>query len=158
GRDALGYTETDAKGEYALSVNATGAMTVEITAEGLLPTQRTILPRPNEITDVGLVKLIATDVVSTLIGFGETWPEIQTHYAAPVIDARGTRQAALLFHPMTRATLHYPEGVIDEVAELHVTATEFTAGEQGPEAMPADIAFGTIFTYALEFSATEIEA
>ena len=41
---------------------------------------------------------------------------------------------------------------------LHVRATEFTAGERGPEAMPAELPLVTGYTYASEITVDEAMA
>lgn len=156
-RPAYGETLTDSTGFFRLVVNGGEAITLDIEAAGLIAAQRSLEPPRNQSVDLGRIKLIAADVAATAIDFaGAT--TLQVHQASTVSDGRGERQLSLLFYPGTVATLHMPDGTTSTVDELHVTASEFTVGSDGPEAMPAEVAFGTIYTYAVEFSAAEIES
>ncbi|ACY13868.1 RHS repeat-associated core domain-containing protein [Haliangium ochraceum] len=158
-RDHAEYGEalSDAQGGFALVVNSGDPITLEFAASGLITAQRTIEPETNESLELDAVKLIARDTAVSAIDFdGAT--TLQVHHSTQMSDARGDRQLSLLFYPGTVATLHMPDGTTSTVDELNVTSSEFTVGEDGTAAMPADIAFGTIYTYAVEFSAAEIES
>lgn len=157
-RSEYGETETNVRGRFRLAVNGGEAITLDIEAAGLIAAQRSLQPPGNQSVDLGRIKLIAPDAAATAIDFSGATTTLQAHQATAVRDTRGERQLSLLFYPGTVATLHLPDGTTSTAAELHVTASEFTVGSDGPAAMPAEIAFGTIYSYAVEFSAAEIES
>jgi hypothetical protein len=51
-----------------------------------------------------------------------------------------------------------PDGSMTAAAELHVRATEFTVGDDGPRAMPAPLPPSSGYTYCVELSADEAAA
>lgn len=70
-------------------------------------------------------------------------------------DADGTRQATVLFAPGTQAQMVLTTGVTQTLTTLNVRATEYTVGERGPAAMPAELPAASGYTYALEYSVDE---
>src|SRR5262249_40878816 len=70
---------------------------------------------------------------------------------------RGVRQVALFFAPGTMATLVMPDGSTSALpaGNVHVRATEYTVGANGPEAMPASLPPASAYTYAVDLSLDE---
>ena len=67
-----------------------------------------------------------------------------------VTDARGTRQATVLFAPNTQATMVMPDGSTQPLTTLNVRATEYTVGPDGPARMPGPLPPTSGYTYAVE--------
>src|SRR5205085_11485116 len=67
-----------------------------------------------------------------------------------VNDSDGARRATLLFSQGTTATVG---GAV--MSNLHIRATEYTVGPNGPQAMPGVLPPSTGYTYAVELSADE---
>ena len=67
--------------------------------------------------------------------------------ALPATDADGTRQATLLFTAGTQAT---SGDTGQPLSSLMVHLTEYTVGEMGPQAMPAELPPTSAYTYAVE--------
>lgn len=158
GHPEYGSTMTRADGRFDMVVNAGASLVLEFNHVGLMAAHRRWRPRANEATRLLPVKLISTDAEWTEIAFGATATDVQTHVATEIIDEDGARQAALVFQPQTQANLRMPNGDLVPAAALTVRATEFTVGETGPAAMPAELPPGTMYTYALEFTADEADA
>ena len=72
-----------------------------------------------------------------------------------VSDDDGTRQATLLIPKGTAAELVLPGGITQTLTTLNVRATEYTIGDHGPQAMPAELPAQSGYTYAVELSADE---
>ncbi|MCK5179837.1 MAG: hypothetical protein KAR32_09930, partial [Candidatus Omnitrophica bacterium] len=70
-------------------------------------------------------------------------------------DTDGTRQATILFPSGTSAQMVMPDGSMQPLTSLEVRATEYTVGDNGPEAMPAELPPTTGYTYAVELSVDE---
>jgi hypothetical protein len=70
-------------------------------------------------------------------------------------DADGKRQATVLFPQGTQATITLPGGTKQPLTALHVRATEYTVGENGPKAMPGPLPPTSGYTYAVELSVDE---
>ncbi|PKN43979.1 MAG: hypothetical protein CVU63_11585 [Deltaproteobacteria bacterium HGW-Deltaproteobacteria-20] len=73
-------------------------------------------------------------------------------------DNEGSRRETLLVLPGTQATLVMPDGAEQPVDALRVHVTEYTVGERGPDAMPAELPPTTGYTYAVEYTAEEAVA
>src|SRR5207248_3247400 len=72
-----------------------------------------------------------------------------------VNDRDGARQATMIFPPATSAVLSFPDGSTRPASTLHIRATEFSAGSDGPHAMPAGLPRNSAYTYCVELSADE---
>jgi hypothetical protein len=83
---------------------------------------------------------------------------MQVAQGSPVTDADGARQATLLFPQGVQATMTLPDGTTQALTTLHVRATEYTVGDNGPDAMPAPLPPTSGYTYAVELSADEAVA
>lgn len=155
GRPELGWTATRNDGRFDLVVNGGGPLVLEFSDPDVIVAHRRVSPVWNEAHTLQPVKLIEHDLASTAIDFTDP---IQVHLATTVDDDDGTRQAALMFHQGTIATMVMSDGSTQPATELTVRATEFTVGANGLASMPAALPTGTQYTYAIEFTADEIEA
>lgn len=150
----LGQTRSRADGMFDLVVNGGGPMVVEYRAQGFLPSQRHV--------EVGWQSwAYAPDVALIPLDPRATEVDLET-LAAPVvasgsveIDADGQRQARVVFKPGTTAEMVLPDGGRAPLTTLTVRATEFTVGQNGPEAMPGELPLMTGYTYAVELSVDE---
>lgn len=154
GHPEYGWTLSRGDGRYDLVVNGGSPLVLELSAPEVMVAHRRWTPRWNQSVELAAVKLIGVDPASTLIDFSDP---IQTHVATEVADDDGVRQAVLMFRQGTVATMVMPDETTQVASELHVRATEFTVGQRGPASMPADLPPGTMYTYAVEFSADEVE-
>jgi len=87
-----------------------------------------------------------------------TASDVQAAWGSVVTDVDGARQATLLFTPGTQATMLRPDGTTQPLTTLHVRATEYTVGDSGPLAMPAQLPSHSAYTYAVELSVDEAVA
>jgi YD repeat-containing protein len=90
----------------------------------------------------------------TAIDLESTEP-FQVAQGSIVTDEDGARQATVLFPAGNTATVELPDGTTLELSTLSVRATEFTVGESGPDAMPAELPPTTSYTYCVEINADE---
>ena len=51
-----------------------------------------------------------------------------------------------------------PDGTFQPISTLNVRATEYTVGENGPQAMPAELPPTSGYTYAVEFTVDQAMA
>jgi hypothetical protein len=72
-----------------------------------------------------------------------------------VTDTDGVRQATLLFPANLTATLVLSDNTSVPLTTLHVRATEYIVGANGPKAMPGPLPANSAYTYAAELSADE---
>jgi len=70
-------------------------------------------------------------------------------------DADGDRQATLLIPEGTQARVVLADGSSQAVDTLTLRLTEFTRGDSGPAAMPAELPPTSAYTYAVDFSVGE---
>jgi RHS repeat-associated protein len=152
----LGQTLTRADGMFDLAVNGGGVVVVEYRKDGLLPAQRRIGTSWQQWGWLPDVVLIPLDDHVTAIDL--TQPTMQVARGSLVTDGDGTRQATVLFPAGTTAELVMPDGSTRPASTLHVRATEYTVGDSGPDAMPADLPPNVAYTYCVKLTADEENA
>lgn len=149
-----GETYTRSDGMFDLVVNGGGALTVEYSRWGLLPLQRTIDVPYQDYTWVDDVVLTSLDYNWSYIDLSAA-DDIQVAFSPPVQDAHGSRQSILMFPKGTQAAMVLPDGSTTYLSQFSVNATEYTVGDTGQQAMPADLPPPTAYTYAVEYSIDE---
>ena len=70
-------------------------------------------------------------------------------------DSDGSRRVIVLFPAGTTATMTLPDGSSQVLTTMHVRATEYTVGPNGPTAMPAILPGLSGYTYCVELSVDE---
>ena len=88
------------------------------------------------------------DAQATVVDLTANAP-LQVARGNVISDARGARQATLLFPPGTTADLVLPDGTAQPLPTATVRTTEYTVGESGPAAMPAELPPSSGYTYAV---------
>jgi len=150
GHPELGQTFSRADGNYDLAVNGGGPVTLSYSKEGLLPAQRQVETPWRDFASVDDVVLIALDPVVTTVVTGAS--NVQIASGSVVTDADGTRQATVLFPSGLQASMVMPDGSSQPLSSMDVRATEYTVGENGPQAMPGPLPPTSGYTYAVELS------
>lgn len=150
--DEFGQTLTRADGWFDMAVNGGGYLTLKYEKEGYLSAQRTIDTPWRDYQIADDVVLIQLDTAVTTIDFSEP---IQVAQGSVVTDEDGTRQATLMFKQGTTAIMELPDGSTQTLSSINVRATEYTVGENGPLAMPAELPPATGYTYCAELSVDE---
>lgn len=153
GRPEYGYAVSRADGMYDIAVNGGGPLTLRITKNGYVASDRLFSTLWNQQLVAPDVVLVPYDANVTAITSGNAGAQIARGGA--VSDADGTRRATLYVPPQTGASLVMPNGSTSPAAQLHVRATEFTVGDDGPRAMPAPLPPASGYTYCVELSADE---
>jgi len=151
-----GSTLTNADGIFDMAVNGGGLLIVVYTKAGYLPAQRQVQVPWQDYAWLPEMILSSPDAqVTTIILNAST---MQVARGSISSDVDGARRATLLIPPGTQAELVLPNGVTQTVTTLSVRATEYTVGQNGPKAMPAELPPNTGYTYALEYSTDEGQA
>ena len=153
----FGTTRSRADGMFDLVVNGGGLLIVKYEKTDYCPVQRQLpVPWQNYVKTPEVV-MIRMDPVVTAVAFGANSP-MQVHEGSVQSDAAGSRKATLLFTPGTIANLMLANGSTQAITALHVRATEFTVGPNGPAAMPGVLPPTSGYTYCAELSADEAMA
>jgi len=157
GHPRFGKTLTRADGRYDLVLNGGGEFVITFDPasspglEGFLPADRRVKARWAETTtsqDVVLVKTDDGEIVDFPGGLS-----YQVVSGPPKSDESLQRQARLFFPPGIVAFSTDEDGVkMPITGSRMVSATEYTVGSDGPDAMPADLPPQTAYTYALELT------
>ncbi|MDR1529325.1 MAG: hypothetical protein LBS40_02825, partial [Burkholderiales bacterium] len=150
--DEYGYTLTRADGQLDLVVNGGQWFVVEYTKEGYLPVQRKVQVSWQDYGYLPDVVMIPLDNKVSVIDLRESEADFQVHQGSIIEDKDGQRQVAILFPKGTTATMRLPDGSTQNLDVLNVRATEYTIGENGPNAMPGELPPATGYTYAVEYS------
>jgi RHS repeat-associated protein len=152
-----GSTMTRADGAFDMAVNGGGPITVQYEKAGYLPSQRQVQAPWQDFVRVPEVVLVPLDERVSTIDL--TSSEVQVAQGSPIEDEDGQRQATMLFFPGTTVTFELPDGTTQPAGPtLHVRATEYTVGEDGPASMPANLPASSQYTYAIELSVDEAGA
>lgn len=149
-----GQTRSRADGMFDIAVNGGGHLTVDYKKEGYLPVQRKVDAPWQDYAWLPDVVMISLDTQVTTIDLTSSEP-IQVAAGSVVTDDDGTRQAVLMIPQGTTAEITLPDGTPQPISTLSLRATEYTVGESGPEAMPAELPPTVGYTYAVELSADE---
>lgn len=152
----FGRTLSRVDGKFDFAVNGGGPLTVSYKRSGYLPLQRYVKPSWQDFEVLDDVVMIPLDTAVTTIDFSTP---MQVARASVMTDADGSRQATLMFSQGTQATMVMPDSSTLVLPTINVRATEYTVGENGPNAMPGPLPPTTGYTYAAELSIDEaIEA
>jgi RHS repeat-associated protein len=149
----LGRTSTRADGRYDLAVNGAD-LTLVYEAAGFLTSQRAIDRQWNGYDAVGDLVMIPVDGAVTHIAQDSDAP-FQVATGSRTTDADGARRGLLLFPRGVRATMTLPDGKTQPLGDMDVRITEFTAGDDGAQAMPGSLPATSGYTYAAEMSVDE---
>ncbi|HEY2092950.1 MAG TPA: RHS repeat-associated core domain-containing protein [Thermoanaerobaculia bacterium] len=149
----FGQTVTRADGRYDFVWNGGGSLHLTFTKPGYIASDRVVTTKWNQQKPVDDVALVAYDGAVTTITAGAGTAQVAQ--GSSVTDADGTRRATIIFPAGTTATLTNADGTTQPATTLHVRATEFTIGVNGPKAMPADLPPSTAYTYCVDLSVDE---
>ncbi|WP_437967423.1 DNRLRE domain-containing protein [Sorangium sp. So ce260] len=163
--ESYGQVLTRADGAFELVVRGGQPLTMKYEKAGYLPVQRLVGTQWQQWSKAPDVVMIESDPVVTPVVLGST-TEVQVARGSAQSDESGARQATLLFPPGTTGTMTVPDpngppGATMTVAlpaEVHVRATEYTVGPNGPEAMPGTLPPASGYTYAVELGLDEAVA
>lgn len=149
GHPELGASLSRDDGEVYLAVNGGGKLTLRLEKDGYLAVDRAVdVPwRDYAFFDDVVMTTLDPGVSEVELGGG-----MQVAEGSTVADVDGQRRATVLFPEGTTAQMRFPDGEIQPLTDLDVRITEFTVGENGPDAMPAALPATTAYTYASEFT------
>jgi len=151
----FGQTLTRVDGMFDMAVNGGGLLTVNYVKDGYLPIQRQIDTPWADYAIADTVVMIPLDAQVTTIDLTDTTQAFQVAQGSPVTDIDGTRQATMLFPQGITATMTLPDGSTQTLTTLNVRASEYTVGDNGPQAMPGELPATSAYTYAVELSVDE---
>lgn len=149
----FGTTLTRTDGAYDLVVSSSPVV-LDFSGAGLLPAHRHLAPRWQEAITLADVVLVQVDTKSTQIELTAGAPA-QVAQASPVTDQWGSRQETLFFEEGTAATMVLANGTRAPLSGLTVRSTEYTVGDSGPQAMPAELPASSAYTHAFEVTVDE---
>ena len=152
----FGQTLSRSDGMFDMVVNGGGELTVTYEKEGFLPVQRQVRVPWQDYTLMPDVVMIQVDDQVTPIDL--TSSVMQVARGSVQTDADGTRQATILFPAGTSAEMVMPDGSAQPITDINVRATEYTVGDNGPNAMPGKLPPTSGYTYAVELSVDEAVA
>jgi hypothetical protein len=152
-----GQTLSRADGRFDMAVNGGGVLTAQYEKPGFQTVQRTDNVPWQDYCGIPDVVMSGYDSQVTFIDLLASTP-VQVAQSSVSTDTSGTRRTTLLFKQGTTATMKLPGGAMQGLDKLHVRATEFTVGANGPNAMPGDLPANSAYTYAVEYSLDEAVA
>ena len=150
----FGYTLSRDDGMFDMAVNGGGLLALKYVKEGYLSSQRQVDAPWQDYARLPDVVMVPLDPRVTTVDLTAAVP-MQVARGSVTIDDDGTRQATLLVPQGTGAQVVLPDGRTQVLTSLSVRATEYTVGNNGPEAMPALLPPTSGYTYAVEMTADE---
>lgn len=154
GHPEYGITLSREDGYYDLAVNGGGVLVLQYQKIGYLTVQRRTQVPWQDYTVIDDVVLTPLDTSVTTIDLNSG--SVQTARGSEVTDDQGTRRATLLFAAGTEALIVMPDGSTQPADTLKIRATEYTVGENGPAAMPAELPDTTAYTYCVDLTTDEV--
>ncbi|VAW88823.1 hypothetical protein MNBD_GAMMA17-1284, partial [hydrothermal vent metagenome] len=151
----FGQTLTRTDGIFDMAVNGGGLLTINYHKNGYLPVQRQLDTPWADYAIAETIVMIPLDSQVTTVDLSDTTQAFQVAQGNPVTDDDGTRQATLLFPQGITASMTLPDGSTQPLTTLNVRASEYTVGENGPQAMPGELPATSAYTYAVELSVDE---
>ncbi|MCB1214703.1 MAG: putative metal-binding motif-containing protein, partial [Deltaproteobacteria bacterium] len=148
-----GQTLSRLDGWFDMVINGGRQWTVVYEREGYLSSMRYTKTTWQDYFILEDVVLLELDSQVSVIDLSSA--EIEVASGSLQSDADGERQATLLFKPGTTAEAILPDGSTQALESLSLHATEFTVGENGPQAMPAPLPATSAYTYAVSLDVEE---
>lgn len=149
----FGWTLSRADGMYDMVINGGGTNTLSFSHADYFPVQRKISTNWQEFSVAPVVVMTKADpIVTTITANSHT---MQAATGSTMSDADGQRTAVVVFPANTQATMILPNGTQQALTTFNVRATEYTVGENGPQAMPGSLPPTSGYTYAVELSVDE---
>jgi YD repeat-containing protein len=152
GHPEFGQTLTRSDGRYDMAVNGGGFLNVRVEKSGYPEVQRRSELPTQDYYVLDDIVMTPLDTAVTVVDFSDP---IEIAQGTLQSDTSGTRQATLMFKQGTTASMVFANDSVAALSSVSVRATEYTVGEDGPEAMPAELPRTSGYTYAAEFSVDE---
>ena len=153
GHPEFGQTTTRVNGFFDMAVNGGGPLAINYSAAGFLPVQKQVNVPWQDYVAVPTVALIPLDAQVTAIAASALIAQV--HQGSTMTDTDGSRRVIVVFPAGTAATMTLPNGSTQPLTTMHVRATEYTVGPNGPVAMPANLPGLSGYTYCVELSVDE---
>jgi hypothetical protein len=154
GHPEYGQTLSRADGKFDLVVNGGEYLAINYAKQNYLPAQRQQRIPLRDYSLIDEVVLIQPDSTVSPIDLSKN-DSFQIAQSSVVTDASGNRQVTILFPQGTGASMLLADGSTQPLSSMHVRATEYTVGSNGPEAMPGALPPTVAYTYAVELSVDE---
>lgn len=151
----FGQTYSRDDGMFDLVVNGGQTVVVEYSKSGYLTLQRSLDAPVLDFTIIPDVVMTMLDAQTTTVELTQTVEDFIVAEGSVTSDERGTRKSTLLFPEGTQAELKFDDGSTQPINTLTVRMTEYSTGEDGPDAMPAQLPRGIGYTYCVEMSVDE---
>jgi RHS repeat-associated protein len=156
GAGQYGHTTTRSDGTYDLVVNGGGTITVVYEATGRPSLHRAVSVAWGSWAWADDAVMMAYDPVVAELQLGATAALGQWITGHTISDVDGTRTPRLFVPAGTTASMAMPDGSSAALpGVVHVRATEYTVGAEGPNAMAATLPAQTGYTYMVEWSVNE---
>ncbi|MFS8067801.1 MAG: hypothetical protein ACMG6S_15670, partial [Byssovorax sp.] len=159
---SYGSTYTRSNGAFELAVNGGEPLTLQYVKQGYLAAQRQVDAAWQHYAAAPDVVLLQLDAQVTDVVPGLGAAQIARGTVQSDLDQNGApqpRQATVVFPSGLAGTMTIPgpNGPTTQAlpAHMHVRATEYTVGTDGPKAMPGALPPTSAYTYAVELSVDE---
>ncbi len=150
-RPEFGRTYTRSDGRYDLVIDGDSRPVIRVSKKGYITSDRRPNTKPFVASGLEEIVLVALQPKATVVDFSESkW--VSGEVAS---DDDGERTTSVYFPKGTKAEMVFPNGVRENLEKMSFHINEVTEGENGRQAMMADLAPRTLYTYAVEFSVKE---
>jgi hypothetical protein len=131
----FGNTLSRADGAFDMAANGGGLLTLTYEKDDFIPIQRQVQAPWQNYGLLPSAVMVPLDIQVTSIQLNSN-ALFQVAQGSLVTDADGSRRATLLFSGGTTATMEMANGTVQPINNLHVRASEFTIGPDGPAPCP----------------------
>ncbi|MBN1823854.1 MAG: hypothetical protein JW803_06015 [Endomicrobiales bacterium] len=149
-----GKTVSQKEGIFDMAVNGGGYVTLCYKKEGFLPVQRMVYAPWQDFASLPDVVMIPVDANVTNVDLSSL-KDMTIVQGSAKSDEDGKRQATLVMSAGVQAEMSMPDGSKKDLSAMRIRATEYTVGNNGPNAMPAELPPSSGYTYCVEYSVDE---
>jgi len=159
GHPEYGTALTNSLGVFSLPVEGGGLMTVVYSMNGFLKVHRNVNVPWNEHAVADTIVMIQQDTAATTITLDGNPQSAFLHQSSTSSDKDGQRSCTLVFKGDTVATAVDAGGNTIKTLPntVSVRVTEYTVGDNGPKAMPAELPPQSAYTFCAEFKMDGVE-
>ena len=154
-----GYTYSRDDGKFDMVVNGGEILAINYEQNGYMTLQRNTEIPEQDYTVIDNVVMTPYSTKVTEVNLQTQTTPFSVVEGEVTNDARGERKATVLFPKTATVQMIMPDGTTQSLnGSMHVRATEYTAGDNGPSAMPAELPDGVAYTYCVELSIDEAKS
>lgn len=150
----FGATRTRAEGNWDLLVGGGLSRIVIFEKSGFLTSQRLVSVEGGDVIPLDTIVLMRMDSAVTEVRANASIPQVVA--GSIMFDKDGSRRSVVIVPSGTNIEVENEDGTRASLSTVNLRITEYTVGELGPKAMPADLPRTTGYTFCADVTVDEV--